>query len=115
MTLPLPFPDVRGQGEDAVQGNFEEIQRKFPLGNMGDRDVAYGTSTSTWSASAKAGDVTIAHGLGRVPVFAAVCYVGSLGAGFWGMVAVDVTNLTVSGWASTSVSTSVDFYWVAVA
>lgn len=34
MTLSLPFPDVRGQGEEAVQKNLEKISLEWPLSSF---------------------------------------------------------------------------------
>ena len=121
MSLPLPWPDVRKQtpnGQalepDAVQQNLEKIALEWPVGNFAGRRIAYGEGSSTWTASTKAADVTITHGLGTTPVFAGVVYQGSLGAGFYGMTTADETDLVVTGWCSASVSTSVDFYWVVI-
>lgn len=71
MTLPLPFPDIRGQGEDAVQKNLEAIQIAWPAasGNwtsytatVSSTSVTLGTGGSNVARYQKSGRSVSAYG-----------------------------------------------------
>lgn len=130
MTLRLPDPKVDNgdwAGErTGVQRNLDHIARQFPVAarNLANdvlllavpgtgRKVAFGSSSATWTAAVLSGAVTIAHGLGVAPGYVGAQTQAQL---FDFKVTADATNLTITGFRTdnTAVSSTVNFYWVAI-
>jgi hypothetical protein len=99
---------------------FAELQRLGSLirqlqGALGGRSIATGSSSSVFTASASAADVTIAHGLPNAPTFARATCTNS-GLVEWWVVSKDATSIVFRGYTTTNaaVTFTATFDWFAV-
>jgi hypothetical protein len=104
--------------------NLPENLRKKLAGSLlktvdpSDVGVAFGAGTVTFTAAATSAQVTIAHGLGKVPVFVD-CFVKDPSNGLFILIesaAADATNIYISArqTQNTAVTTTQNFYWLAI-
>lgn len=107
--MKLPFPIA----SRAIQGNFDAlVAALFGL------SLRVGKATATFTASSNSAQVTIPHGLGKVPraVFGMPTQPVNGRVHIQESTAPDVMNIYLSGYQSADIAITItqDFYWIAL-
>lgn len=126
----MKLPSLYVDGFDDCQLNFETLQNLFsnpssqPLSFLQlltakDLQLAFGTGTVTFTASANSAPQVVSHGIGRTPqvVFLQTNNNGTFGGGIcFFVVATSSTTFTAEAFtaANGSVTGTASYYWIAI-